>query len=502
MTIADRTISEERPEARAVEPFVAEAADGTRWELVCGLEVHAELLTATKMFCGAPNHFGQDANTLVDPVSLGLPGSLPVLNRKAVELAIRFGLASHCDVRRSVFSRKNYFYPDMPKDYQISQYDLPICADGWLELPAGSIVGIERAHLEEDTGKSTHVGVGGRIKGADYSLVDYNRAGVPLLEIVSRPDIRTPDQAREYVSELRAILVAAGISDGKMEEGSMRVDANVSVRPVGESALGTRCEIKNLNSLRSVGRAIEYEARRQAELLSAGERIIQETRHWDEGDGRTRTMRTKEEAEDYRYFPEPDLVPLDPDPAWIAEIDAALAPLPSARRRRVADAAGITLPDESVALVVSRGQDDQTVAAIEAGGDPARVVVHVVQDLAGPAGADLAPARLAALASLEVGGALTATQAKTVLAEMLISPESPEEIAAAMGFEAMEADALAALVDGVIAEHPGVWENFRTGDEKARRKLSGFFVGKVMKASRGQADGGAVTALLAARAAS
>src|ERR671916_584556 len=283
------------------------------WEMVIGLEVHTELATATKLFCGCPNNFGDDPNTNVCSVCLGLPGSLPVLNEQVVELSMRLGRALGCEVRRSIFARKNYFYPDMPKDYQVSQYDLPINVEGSLELPSGRRIGIERAHIEEDTGKSTHVGGGGRITDAGHSLVDYNRAGVPLLEIVSRPDLRSADEARSYVSELRAILVAAGISDGKMEEGSLRVDANVSVRPAGEATYGTRCEIKNLNSLRSLGRAIEHEAGRQVAVIEAGEPVVQETRHWDEDDGRTHSMRSKEEAEDYRYFPEPDLVPLAPD---------------------------------------------------------------------------------------------------------------------------------------------------------------------------------------------
>jgi aspartyl-tRNA(Asn)/glutamyl-tRNA(Gln) amidotransferase subunit B len=482
--------------------FVVEASDGSRWELVSGLEVHAELATATKMFSGAPNRFGDGPNTNIDPVTLGLPGSLPVLNGHAVELAIRLGLALGCSIEPSVFSRKNYFYPDMPKDFQISQYDLPINVGGSLELPSGKVVGIERAHLEEDTGKSSHVGGEGRITGSDYSLVDYNRAGVPLLEIVSRPDIRSPEEAREYVAELRAILVATGVSDGRMEEGSMRVDANVSVRPVGSTELGTRCEIKNLNSLRSLGRAMEYEARRQVELLLGGERVIQQTRHWDENSGRTSSMRSKEEAEDYRYFPEPDLVPLDPDAEWIERVRAAMPVLPAERRHRLAAAAGVTLPSSSVAVLVERGQDDQALAAISAGADPARVLVHLEQNLAGDGGADLAPERLAALVQLEATGALTATQAKQVLAEMVGSDASPEEIAAARGFEAMSGDALGTAVDDVIAANPAEWERFRTGDDKARGKLTGFFVGQVMKATKGKADGGAVTAALKARASS
>ncbi len=328
------------------------------WEVVIGLEVHAELATATKLFSTARNEFGGDPNTNVDPVSLGLPGSLPVLNEKAVELAIRVGLALDCEIGRSVFARKNYFYPDMPKDFQISQYELPINGRGRLELPDGRTVGIERAHLEEDTGKSTHVGGGGRIHEADHSLVDYNRAGVPLIEIVGAPDLRGPEDARAYVAELRAILVAIGASDGKMEEGSMRVDCNVSVRREGAAEFGTRCEIKNINSLRSLGRAIEYEARRQVDLIEAGEAVQQQTRHWNEDEGRTHTLRSKEEAYDYRYFPEPDLVPVDPSDEWIAEIRATLPALPRERRHRLAEAAGVDTA--AAALTVERGMDDPT----------------------------------------------------------------------------------------------------------------------------------------------
>ncbi len=483
----------------APQKYTIEGSDGSTWELVCGLEVHAELATATKMFSGAPNQFGSEPNSNIDPVTLGLPGSLPVLNGRAVELAMRLGLAVNCTVERSVFSRKNYFYPDMPKDFQISQYDLPINVDGWLELPSGARIGIERAHLEEDTGKSSHVGGDGRITGSAYSLVDYNRAGVPLLEVVSRPDITSPDEARAYAAELRAVLVATGASDGKMEEGSMRVDANVSVRPPGATELGTRCEIKNLNSMRSLGRAIDYEARRQVELLLAGERVRQETRHWNEGDGRTHTMRSKEEAEDYRYFPEPDLVPLDPDREWIERVRSELPALPADRRRGLAAAAGVDLPHEGITVIVERDQDAQALGAIEAGADPSRVLVHVEQNLSAPGGAGLDAGRLAELVKLETAGQLTATQAKAVLAELLTSGASPAKVAQAKGFEAMDDHATAGLVDQAIAEHPDEWERFRAGDAKARGKLSGFFVGQVMKASRGQADGKAVTALLNAR---
>jgi aspartyl-tRNA(Asn)/glutamyl-tRNA(Gln) amidotransferase subunit B len=469
------------------------------WEIVVGLEVHCELATATKLFCGCPNRFGDEPNTNVCPVCLGLPGSLPVLNEQAVELAIRLGRALHCTVQRSVFARKNYFYPDMPKDYQISQYDLPINDGGWLDLPSGQRVGITRAHLEEDTGKSTHVGGGGRIHDAGYSLVDYNRSGVPLLEIVSEPDMRSADEARSYVGELRAVLLATAASDAKMEEGSMRVDANVSVRHPGEP-FGTRCEIKNLNSLRSLGRAIDYEVQRQIDMIEAGEKVRQETRHWDDGAGRTSTLRSKEEAEDYRYFPEPDLVPLDPSDEWVSEVDASLPAMPAERRARLAEVAGLAPNEGPVAIAVDRQLDGLAVGAITAGGDAARVLTHVEHNLAIEGAERLDPERLARLVTMETGGELTATQAKTVLAEMVASGDDPAAIAKAKGFEALGADAVGAMVDEAIAANPGEWQRYVDGDDKARGKLTGFFVGQIMKASRGQADGKAVTALLRERA--
>ncbi len=385
----------------------------------------------------------------------------------------------------------------MPKAYQISQYDVPLNVEGWLDLPDGSRVGIERAHLEEDTGKSTHVGgSGGRIHGSDASLIDFNRAGVPLVEIVSRPDIRSAEQARHYVGELRAILVAIGASDAKMEEGSMRVDANVSVHRPGEP-LGTRCEIKNLNSVRSIGRAIDYEARRQIDLLEAGEVVRQETRHWDEGDGRTHTLRSKEDADDYRYFLEPDLVPLVPDAEWIERVRTGLPMLPAARRQRLAEATGAAVDGEPVAVVVERGQDDYVLAVAEAGGDVARALVHVKEAYADQGTRPSVPAvDLAALTRMETGGRLTATQAKQVLAELVIAGGGdPAAIAAAKGFEAMDTTALEALVDDAIAANTAAWEKFLAGEDKA----IGALVGAVMKASRGQADGGAVTALLRTR---
>ena len=469
------------------------------WEMVIGLEVHCELHTETKLFCACPNRFGDEPNVNTCPTCLGLPGSLPVVNERAVELAMRLGRALRCEVRPSVFARKNYFYPDQPKDYQISQYDQPTNVEGHLDLPSGLRVGITRAHIEEDTGKLTHVGGGGRIHDAGHSLVDYNRAGVPLVEIVSEADLRSADQAKEYVAELRSILLATGVSDAKMEEGSMRVDANVSVHRIDEP-WGTRCEIKNLNSLRSLGRAIEHEALRQVDLLDAGEVVRQETRHWDEASGRTGTLRSKEDADDYRYFPEPDLVPLAPTADDVARIDAALPVLPAERRSGLAAAAGVEPTLGGVAIAVERDLDALALAAIAAGADAARVLTHVEHNLAVEGAAALEPTRFAALVQMETGGQLTATQAKAVLAEMVETGDDPAAIAKAKGFEALDASALEGIVDEVIAAHPDQWEQLRTSDEKARGKLIGFFMGKVMQASKGQADGKAATALLKSRA--
>jgi aspartyl-tRNA(Asn)/glutamyl-tRNA(Gln) amidotransferase subunit B len=467
------------------------------WELVVGLEVHVELATATKLFSASANRFGDAPNTHIDPVTLGLPGALPVLNRQAIELAMRIGAALNCTIQPCTFHRKNYFYPDMPKAYQISQYDQPLNIDGYLDLPDGMRIGVERAHLEEDTGKSTHMGgTGGRIHGSDYSLIDFNRAGVPLVEIVSRPDIRTAEQARQYVTELRAILLAVEASDAKMEEGSMRVDANVSVHRPG-TPFGTRCEIKNVNSVRSLGRAIEYEARRQIDLLETGGTIRQETRHWDENDGRTHTLRSKEDADDYRYFLEPDLVPLVPSPEWIAAVKAALPLLPGARRARLSAAAAVASDSEAVMSVVERGQDDYVLAVAATGGDIGRALVHVKEAFADePATPRVPAADLAALTTLEVGGALTATQAKAVLAEIVANGGGdPAAIAAAKGFEAMDTGALEAMVDQAIADQPDAWAKFCAGEGKAM----GALVGAVMKLSQGKADGKLVTALLNAK---
>ncbi len=466
----------------------------TSWEMVVGLEVHCELATATKLFCGCRNAFGDEPNTNVCPVCLGLPGSLPVLNRHAVELAMRVGLALHCHLQPSLFHRKNYFYPDMPKDYQVSQYDEPLNVGGALDLPDGSRVGVTRAHMEEDTGKTTHVGGGGgRIHGADHSLVDYNRAGIPLVEIVSEPDIRSAEQAKAYVNELRAILVAIGASDARMEEGSLRIDANVSLRRTGTEALGTRAEIKNLNSVRSLGRALEYEVRRQTQRLEAGETVVQETRHWNEDEGRTSSMRSKEEAYDYRYFPEPDLVPLAPSEEWLAEVRAALPVLPADRRVALAAVTGAAVTDASVGIVVQLGLDDLVVAAVHAGAGGRLALNRAANELAH--GVAPNPAAFAKVLQMEGEGRLTATQAKTVLAELMASGGDPEAIAAANGFEALKGDVVAAAVDAAIAASPGEWERYAGGEAK----LAGFFVGKVMAATKGKADGKAVTALLADR---
>tara|TARA_Y100000590_G_scaffold466096_1_gene640376 strand:- start:9998 stop:11224 length:1227 start_codon:yes stop_codon:yes gene_type:complete len=403
------------------------------------------------------------------------------------------GLALGCEIQPSVFHRKNYFYPDMPKDYQVSQYDRPICVDGMLDLPNGTRVGIERAHLEEDAGKTTHLGgEDGRIHGAQEALVDYNRAGVPLLEVVSRPDIRSAEDARAYVEELRAILITTEASEARLEEGSMRVDANVSVRPVGSQELRTRCEIKNLNSLRSLQRAVTYEAERHINLYEAGEEPRQETRHWSE-DGRTHTLRSKEEANDYRYFPEPDLVLLDPDRRWINEIAAAMPELPARQREKLVALAGVDM--ETAATVVSKGLARLVSNAADLGANAGRAINHAVQNLTIDGADKLDPAHFAELIEMEQVGALTATQSKQILAEMVESGLDPTSIAQKHGFESMDSTELEKMVDTAIAENPDAWEKFCEGEEK----VQGVFVGAVMKASKGQADGKAVSSILRQR---
>ena len=477
-----------------------------RYEAVIGLEVHVELNTNTKMFCSCAIDFGGDPNTRTCPICLGQPGSLPVVNGKAVEAAIRLGLALGCDIAPiSQFHRKNYFYPDMPKNYQISQYDVPICLRGSLTVTTDDgehIVGITRVHMEEDTGKSLHVGTSGRIHGADYSLVDYNRAGIPLLEVVSEPDIRTSAQAQAYLSELRAVVLALGISDAKLEEGSMRCDANVSLRPVGHTVFGTRAEVKNMNSIRSLGRAIEYEIARQTDVLTHGQAVVQETRHWDEDAGRTSTLRVKETTEDYRYFPDPDLVPVAPDAAWIEELRVALPELPAAKRARLVAEHGIS--EEQADNLVSIGLGgifEDAVGAGAAASDSANWLVNEVvawcnEHAVEPTAVPLSGGQLAELGSLVTDGTLSKKLAREVLGGVLDGEGSPREIATARGLEQIsDTDAIAAAVDAAIAADPGAAQKVRDGNEKA----IGALVGAVMRQTKGQANPGLVNELLKER---
>ncbi|MFI5046993.1 MAG: Asp-tRNA(Asn)/Glu-tRNA(Gln) amidotransferase subunit GatB [Acidimicrobiia bacterium] len=476
------------------------------YEAVIGLEVHCELSTTTKLFCGCLNEFGAEPNTHICPVCLGLPGSLPVLNEQAVAFALRFAEAVHLHVpERSIFARKNYFYPDMPKDYQVSQYEEPITVDGWMDVN-GARIGIERAHLEEDTGKSTHVGGGGRIHEAAYSLVDYNRAGVPLMEIVSRPDIRSAEQARAYASELRSVLEAIGVSDVKMEEGSMRVDANVSVRSVGASELGVKVEIKNMNSLRSLGRAIDHEIERQIAALEAGERIAQETRHWDEAEGRTGSMRSKEGSSDYRYFPEPDLVPVAPTDEMRARVRDEMPELPAMHRARLVDDWGISETDART-LVATHGLAAYAEAAVAVldGGTAKDVTNWCIGEVLGHLNETglsvevvaLAPDGLAELVGLVAAGTISRNQAKDVLAECLAEAKRPKQVVAERGLEQVSDEvALAVVVAEIIAANPDDVAQYRAGDDKLRKKKRGFFMGELMKATQGRANAQVLNALL------
>ena len=470
----------------------------TQYTPVIGLEVHVELSTQSKLFCSCPNEFGAEPNTNICPVCLGLPGSLPVLNEQVVEYALRLSEALGFGVpEQSIFARKNYFYPDMPKDFQISQYEEPILSDGTLDVD-GTAVGIERAHLEEDTGKSLHVGGGGRIQDADHSLVDYNRAGVPLMEIVSRPEITSAEQARSYVTELRAVLRAIGVSDVKMEEGSMRVDANVSVRPAATTELGTKVEIKNMNSLRSLGRAIDYEIERQTAALDAGERIVQETRHWNEEEGRTYSMRTKEGSSDYRYFPEPDLVPVAPTDEQRDGVRAAMPELPSQHRARLVTEWGIS--DADARILVDNPEltayAEAAVAALD-GGSPRDVANWCIGDVLAHLNetnlsievVPLAPDGLAELVGLVAAGTLSRNQAKDVLDEALREPKRPKDIVAERGIEQVSDEGeLEKIVDDIIGANPDDVAAFRAGDDKAKKKKRGFFMGEAMKATKGQGN--------------
>jgi aspartyl-tRNA(Asn)/glutamyl-tRNA(Gln) amidotransferase subunit B len=486
---------------------VAEEVGARRYETVIGIETHCELATATKMFCACPAAFGAEPNTRVCPVCLGEPGSLPVVNARAVEYAARIGVALHCRIaERSQFHRKNYFYPDMPKNYQISQYDEPLCVDGWLDVDVDGEtrrIGITRVHMEEDTGKTLHVGATGRIHGADYSLIDYNRAGIPLVEIVSEPDLRSADEARAYAEELRAVLLALGVSDAKLEEGSMRFDVNVSIRPVGHADYGTKVELKNLNSLRSLHRAVDYEAERQRRVLAGGGELVQETRHWDEAAGRTEPMRSKEYATDYRYFPEPDLVPIEATADWVQRLRAALPELPAERRARLAEATG--LPAKEVGWLV---RDPEVLAYFQAvvgdgpgGRDPRVVAGWVMGELQRDlreldhtmATNPVSPERLGELLDLVAAGTVSATAAKDVLAEMFSSDASPATIVDRKGLaQISDTSELEAVVDRVVAANPDLVGKYRGG----KRGVLGALVGQVMRETRGRANPKLVNDLL------
>ncbi|PZF79872.1 Asp-tRNA(Asn)/Glu-tRNA(Gln) amidotransferase subunit GatB [Jiangella anatolica] len=469
------------------------------YEPVMGMEVHVELGTATKMFCGCSTTFGGEPNSQVCPVCLGLPGSLPVVNEIAVESAIRIGLALNCSIAEWCrFARKNYFYPDMPKNFQTSQYDEPIAFDGYMDVVADGVeyrIGIERAHMEEDTGKSLHVGgATGRIHGASHSLLDYNRSGIPLIEIVTKP-IEVPAEvapavARAYVTELRELIRALGVSEARMELGQLRCDANVSLRLPG-AAYGTRTETKNVNSLRSVERAVTYEIRRQASVLSSGGTIVQETRHWHEDTGETTSGRVKEEAEDYRYFPEPDLVPIAPSREWVDELRATLPEPPSVRRARLQEAWGFT--DLEMRDVVNAGALSlvfDTVAAGATAGGAKKWWLGEVARVANERGVALEDAGIsvADVARVEVligEGALNDKLARQVVEGVLAGEGTPDEVVAARGLAVVSDDsALGAAVDDAIAAQPDVADKIRAGNLGA----VGALIGAIMKATKGQAD--------------
>ncbi len=470
------------------------------YDPVLGLEVHVELNTTSKMFCGCSTAFGAEPNTQVCAVCLGLPGALPVVNAKAVESAIRIGLALNCTIAEWCrFARKNYFYPDMPKNYQISQYDEPIAYDGWTEVVLDGEsyrIGIERAHMEEDTGKSLHVGgATGRIHGADYSLLDYNRSGVPLIEIVTKPvegtGAKAPEVARAYVTMLRDLLRALGVSDVRMEQGSLRCDANVSLRPVGTSAFGTRTETKNVNSLRSVERALRYEITRQAAVLAGGGKVTQETRHWHEDSGITTPGRNKETSEDYRYFPEPDLVPVAPSREWVEELRGTLPEPPAAKLQRVSAEWGFS--ELEMRDVVSAGAVDAIEATVAAGASPQSARKWWLTEVARRAnetGVDLeevgiTPQQVAETQALVEKGTINDKLARQVFEGVIAGEGSPVEVVTARQLAIVSDEgALAAAVNEAINANPDIVDKIKSGKVQA----AGALIGSVMKQMRGQAD--------------
>ncbi len=482
-----------------------------RYEPVIGLETHVELGTATKMFCGCPTVFGAEPNSAVCPVCLGLPGSLPVANRAAIEYTIKIGLALNCSIATWCrFARKNYFYPDMPKNFQISQYDEPLCTDGFLDVAVeGEVirVGIERVHLEEDTGKSLHVGgATGRIQGADYSLVDYNRAGIPLVEVVTKPVPSTgalaPTVARAYVTELRDLLRALDVSDVRMEEGSLRCDVNTSLAPNGSAAWGTRTETKNVNSLRSVERAVRFEIERQAAVLDSGARVVQETRHFHEDTGTTTAGRSKEEAQDYRYFPEPDLVPVAPEREWVEQIRASLPELPAARRSRLQAEWGLSALDMTqLANAGALSLVSDTVAAGASAADARKWWMGELARHANEAGVDLTalaitPSQVARVSELVNAGTLNDKLARQVIEGVLAGEGNPDSVVASRGLAVVSDEgALLEAVDAAIAANPDVAAKIRDGKVAA----AGALIGDVMKATRGRADAGRVRELILQR---
>lgn len=473
-----------------------------KYEAVIGLEVHTELHTATKIFCNCKTSFGADPNTNVCPVCLGLPGVLPVLNKKVLEFAVRAGLALNCEISRfSKFDRKNYYYPDLPKNFQTSQFDLPICEHGYLDVEVDgevSRIRITRAHMEEDAGKLVHHG--SSITTADYSLVDYNRTGTPLLEIVSEPDMRSAKQAVAYMEKMRAILQYCGISDCRMEEGSLRCDANVSVRPVGQKELGTKTEIKNINSFKGVERAIEYEALRQAEILEAGGTIKQETRTWDENEGVTKSMRSKEEANDYRYFPEPDLVPFTVSDEYIENIRKTLPELPDARKARYMESYGLSAYDAAY-VTSDKDRADFFEAMVKAGADAKEACNWLMGELAGMLSENgleikdsrVTPEAMAELLKLITKGTISGKIAKKIFPEMWETGKSAETIVKEQGLvQISDTGALEAMVDEAIAENPKAVADFKSGNKKAM----GAMIGQIMKKSHGKANPRMVSGIL------